>query len=314
MVSFILHQTRSTTAPKNGLFHQQQAILRNSVTATNAFWTIASSAFVWKRKGKEKGKENRKGLGKGKAQAPLRTSLPLLLVSAIHISFFAVAGLFSSRVTTTSASGQALMTGDICGFPDVVENLRGVEPQDLDEEGLLTFNTQVVLGRLTLSRSAAYVRSCYNNYDYRASGGCNVYVQPYLHGFNASSVYNTSCPFVNQETCATSSAVRYDSGAIHSNKDLGINYPESDAMTIRRITSCAPVSAERYATDWIEDLPEAFGDGRTTTRIKFYEMGLLASGDDDGCDATNKDSTTNLTTFCVSEFMKTYVQEPYTIR
>ncbi|KEF51723.1 uncharacterized protein A1O9_12358 [Exophiala aquamarina CBS 119918] len=314
VVSFILHQTRSVAASKDGLFHQQQAILRNSVTATNAFWTIASSASAWTSKGKGKGKENRKGVGEAKPQAPLRTSLPLLLVSAIHISLFTVAGLFSSRVTTTSASGQALMTGDICGFPDEVENLRGVEPENLDEEGLLTFNTQVLLGRLTLSRSAAYVRSCYNNNDNGASGGCNVYVQPYLHGVNASSVNDTSCPFVNEETCATSSAVRYDSGAIHSNEDLGINSPESDAMTIRRITSCAPVSAKRYATDWIEDLPEALGDGRTNTTIKFYEMGQPTSGDNDGCDATFKNSTTNLTTFCVSEFMKTYVQEPYTIR
>ena len=68
------------------------------------------------------------------------------------------------------------MTGEICGFPNKVENLRGVELKDIDEQGLLTFNTQVLLGRLTLLRSAAYVRSCYNINDNRASGGCNVYV------------------------------------------------------------------------------------------------------------------------------------------
>lgn len=276
------------------------------MTATNAFWTIASSAFAWKRKGK--------GLGKGKAKATWRTSLPLLLVSAIHVGLFTVAGLFSSRVTTTSASGQALMTGGICGVPKEVDNLRGVDPNDLEGEDLLTFNTEVLLGRFTLSRSAAYVRSCYNKNDNGASGGCNVYVQPYLHGVNASSVNDTSCPFVNEETCATSSAVRYDSGALHSNRDLGINSPESDAMTVRRITSCAPVNAERYATDWIDDVPEAFGGGLTNTRIKFYEMGQITPGDNDGCEATFKDSRTKNTTFCVSEFMKTYVQEPYTIR
>lgn len=255
-----------------------------------------------------------KGFGKGKAQAPLRSSLPLLLVSAIHIGFFAVAGLFSSRVATTSASGQALATGDMCGFPNEVENLRSVEPENLDEEGLLTFNTQVLLGRLAITRSAAYVRSCYNKNDNGASGGCNAYVQPYLHGVNASSLTNATCPFASKETCATSSAVRYDSGALHSNEDLGVNSPETDAMTVRRITSCAPVNAKRYATNWIDDLPEAFGDGKTNTTVKFYEMGHPTSGENEGCDATFENSMTNLTTFCISEFMKTYIQEAYTIR
>ncbi|KAF2684202.1 hypothetical protein K458DRAFT_303363 [Lentithecium fluviatile CBS 122367] len=77
---------------------------------------------------------------------------------------------------------------------------------------------------------------------------------------------------------------------------------------MRRVTTCAPIVSERYATDWMPDLPENFGN-KTNTTVKFYEFGK----GDVGCRATWWNRTTPLTTFCVSQYMKDYWQQAYTV-
>ncbi|KAF2470852.1 uncharacterized protein BDR25DRAFT_224718, partial [Lindgomyces ingoldianus] len=52
VICFILHQFRSSTVPQDGLFHQQQIILRNAITAPNAFWNFAATAIRWRGQAK----------------------------------------------------------------------------------------------------------------------------------------------------------------------------------------------------------------------------------------------------------------------
>lgn len=79
-------------------------------------------------------------------------------------------------------------------------------------------------------------------------------------------------------------------------------------MSIRRVTSCAPIDSEKYATDWKDDLPEAFG-GKTNTSVKFWEFGK----GDTGCRATGPKNHTTSTTFCISQYQKDYWQDAYTV-
>jgi hypothetical protein len=102
--------------------------------------------------------------------------------------------------------------------------------------------------------------------------------------------------------------VRLDSGLLNSNDDLGMNSLTKHSFSFCRITTCAPVNAEKYVTPRHDNLTEVYG-GKTKTRVEFYEFGR----DDPGCLATRAAESTNLTTFCVSDWMRDYLTGAYTI-
>ncbi|KAF2639640.1 hypothetical protein P280DRAFT_470267 [Massarina eburnea CBS 473.64] len=290
VLCFIIHQSRSTTEARNGLFHQQQAILRNSATAPSALWNLVRSAVAWKGK---------------------KSSLPLIFGTMFHIALFGAAALLASRIASMGA-GQALILSQNCGFPKEIPDVRHTTSSALNPQDLLTFNSEVLMGRMTMMKSMAYVRSCYNDYDKDSqgvSGACSKFVQPQLSGVNASAVINATCPFTG--ACATSAAAQFDSGHLHSNIDLGINTPKEDGITMRRVTTCAPILSNKYATNWTENLPEGIAKLGNTS-VKFYEFGKEFSGRN--CEATAANHTTNRTTFCVSKYMKENINRAYTLR
>ncbi|KAH8731499.1 hypothetical protein GQ44DRAFT_604872 [Phaeosphaeriaceae sp. PMI808] len=115
---------------------------------------------------------------------------------------------------------------------------------------------------------------------------------------------SVACPF-GGNACVTD-AVRFDSGLVDSNKDVGLNSPPKDGLSFRRVTTCAPIKVERYATKWHDNLTEQYGK-QGSTGVKFYEFGK----GDSGCEATSQQETTNLTTFCISQWMKDYLPQAY---
>jgi hypothetical protein len=286
---FVLHQIRSTTSARDGLYHQQQIILRNAISAPNALWSLARSTAVWR----------------SRVAAPLKRSLPLLLIAIMHIACFAAAGLSSSQIASTKA-GQALVYSSTCGYPKKLSTLRTASSRNLTDENLEIFNSQVLLGRFTLMKSTAYVRTCYNG-DTTGAADCSHFVRKNLMGDNSSVEQKAACPF-GGDACLTD-AVRYDSGLVNSNKEIGINAPLKESISFRRVTTCAPIRIDNYATGWTDNLPEAYGGKRTntTTSVKFYEFGL----GDTGCTATLPGNITNSTTFCVSKWMKDYLPGAY---
>ena len=87
-----------------------------------------------------------------------------------------------------------------------------------------------------------------------------------------------------------------------------MNFPEVEDVSIRRVTSCAPIDSEKYATGWRDNLVEAFG-GKTNTSVRFWEFGYGPIG----CRATSPKYQTKNTTFCISQYQKDYWQDPYTV-
>lgn len=285
---FILHQTRSTTSARDGLYHQQQIILRNAITAPNALWSLTRSAVVWK----------------SRVATPLGRSLPLLFITVLHITCFAAAGLLSSQIASTRA-GQALVDSKACGYPKQLATIRTATARKLNSTELDIFNAQVLLGRFTLTQSAAYARSCYNG-DSTETGDCGHFVQRSLVGTQASVDKQAACPF-GSNACMTK-AMRIDSGLLDSNKDIGLNAPPRDSVSFRRVTTCAPIQIDRFATVWKENLTEAYGK-KTNTSVKFYEFG----SSDTGCIAVPPEQTTPSTTFCISRWMKDHLPGAYTV-
>ena len=91
-------QMRSSQVPRDGIYHQQQAILRNSASALRSLVDWAKMTLAWRKQG----------------QRPALRSAGFMIWAVIHVSIFAVAGIFSSKVTRTGS--EVLMRGDICGM------------------------------------------------------------------------------------------------------------------------------------------------------------------------------------------------------
>lgn len=236
---------------------------------------------------------------------PLGRSLPLLFIITLHIACFATAGLFSSQIASTRA-GQALIDSKACGYPKQLSSIRSVaSARKLNSTELEVFNAQVLLGRFTLTQSAAYVRSCYNG-DPTGAADCGHFVRQSLAGKQSSVDFQAPCPF-SGDACVTKAA-RVDSGLLDSNSDIGLNSPPKDGVSFRRVTTCAPIKVDRYATEWKENLTEAYGN-KTKTSVKFYEFG----SSDTGCMAVPPTQTTPSTTFCISRWMKDFLPGAYTV-
>jgi hypothetical protein len=100
IVSFIAHIALSREAAQDGIYHQRQAILRNSSSSSSGLWNLLRISWAWRR--------HRKA-------SPFKRIFPLLLFSFITLSTFAVAGIFSSRVATSSG-GKGLVSSSSCGL------------------------------------------------------------------------------------------------------------------------------------------------------------------------------------------------------
>jgi hypothetical protein len=101
IIRFILHQSRSTSEPRDGLYHQQQASLKNASSQSQTLLKFLTLSWSWR----------------SIADKTARRSLPILLLVAFHLAMFTVAGLFTSRVAYSSS--EALLRGGICGYFNV---------------------------------------------------------------------------------------------------------------------------------------------------------------------------------------------------
>ena len=81
LVQFAIHQFRATAQPRDGLYHQQQAILRNNSTDLSALWQLLRVAIAWRHQ---------------KAAQSFRRSLALITGALAHFILFTAAGTFVS--------------------------------------------------------------------------------------------------------------------------------------------------------------------------------------------------------------------------
>jgi hypothetical protein len=81
-----LHQRRATTKPRDGLHHQQQAILRNDTSDFSSIWQLLNVGFAWRRQ---------------KTIHPLRRSIALAGWALLHFLLFAFAGIFSTLISAS---------------------------------------------------------------------------------------------------------------------------------------------------------------------------------------------------------------------
>lgn len=213
ILCFALHNSSSTSSPRDALYHQQQAILRNSYSANSGLLVFLQLAWAWRKNTK---------------RAFVRV-LPVIATAAFFAVAFTIAGGFSSTIST-GVGNDVLLDGSDCAI---------INNQIFDA------GTQTVLKPDVSRRSnsaANYAQQCYST---NTSGifGCGTFVKPRI----PSSIDNqTACPFA-EGMCQSDQNLRLDTGYIDSHELLGLNAPFDERIIFRTVLQCAPLVTEGYA-------------------------------------------------------------------
>ncbi|KAF2003590.1 hypothetical protein P154DRAFT_486179 [Amniculicola lignicola CBS 123094] len=214
---FSLHYYLSSDKPQDGLYHQRQAILRNSDTAQDGAWRLLMSMLAWRKR----------------ARRPFLRLLPLIVVAFLLSSAFGVASVFSAQVTTDVAN-EVLLKGDRCG------EVNRSKPENLTAvyEYHKPYYVQVA------NKLINYGLRCYNNAsDSRDIDGCSLYKKPQLPLFVDT---NAPCPFDEKICKLKDKNIALDTGRMHSLRDFGINTPPKDQFEVRFRHECAPLVTKGY--------------------------------------------------------------------
>jgi hypothetical protein len=222
IVAFFIHQVRSSSKFEDGLYHQHQAILRNTDSDVGALFALIKLGWGWRKK----------------TNGVFRRSSVLIIIALLHSGLLLAAALFSKEIATASGN-QVLLAGNAldCGFvapPNVVQ-------PSLEDMKLMGKSATLTL-RL-LQNSFDHVRACYRG-KRMSSVGCDFYTRPFLT--STKMAYN--CPFT-EEVCGDSEWIQYDSGFIESDHDLGINAALEDQIRIRKWTSCGVIPEKQFESN-----------------------------------------------------------------
>lgn len=214
---FALHQMLSSDRSEDGLYHQRQAILRNSASGVVGLWNFLQTNWFWRRN----------------ASSPFRRVLPLAAFSILHIAVFGIAGIFSSQVST-AAGNEVLVSSPNCGY---LHSTAHTNSTDILRWFYPYFNKGVV-------QSASYAQQCYRQDAVAQS--CNTFIQPNI----STTSSRAACPFDGMCVGSGDIALELDTGHINSHFNLGLNAPPEDRWTVRKVTTCAPITTAGYSTPY----------------------------------------------------------------
>lgn len=215
---FFLHRFYSTKHPSAAPYHQRQAILRNSSSPESGLVSLLRLCWAWRQPHPKQ----------------LLDSLSPALVAFTVLAGFAIAGVFSSQISSTTGN-EVLLSGANCGIiigtSNTSEYLRIVRP----------YQSRI------LENALSYAQQCYSSSDSNMVD-CNRFVAPRLA---AVSVNDTAaCPFESKMCRTNSSNLRIDSGYIDSNRDLGINAAADKRFAWKTVLHCAPLVTEGYRSNF----------------------------------------------------------------
>ncbi|KAH7140185.1 hypothetical protein B0J13DRAFT_596510 [Dactylonectria estremocensis] len=215
----IIQPDGTTSLPPNdmdGLYHQQQTILRNSDGAIS----IASAYFkLWSAWGV-------------RDRLVLRRTLPLILLALLSFGFFLVAVPFIAAYNLLENMGDdVLIKSPNCGF----WTASIIESEATAYNALKNRSWEAV----------TYVDSCYEGT--AESALCDQFLP--RRQLPVAKWKNVGCPF-DESICLSKGkypAFELKTEVLDSHKDFGINAPKEDRVTFQRITTCAPLAVEDFS-------------------------------------------------------------------
>ena len=229
IIQFIVHQSRATAYDRDGLYHQQQVILRNSSSELGACWNLVRVAFAWRTQ---------------KRVHSYRRSAALVALPLLHFAFFTLAGVFASRLL--DAGDQVLSRSPYCGDYNVTY-ISSLGTSTIPGSPNRLVNDYAVNAQNQLQRSQQYVQFCSDPL---------VPCRELPHSaLKWASTVSTQCPFDSKVCSQTSNqSVVVDSGLISSHRHLGLNAPVKDRIQYRKVTTCTILNDAQYISDW-KDIP-----------------------------------------------------------
>ncbi|KAK0884416.1 hypothetical protein LTR87_001758 [Friedmanniomyces endolithicus] len=255
ILCFAAFRIRAKSASRDGLFYDQQAMLRNSGSDSGALWEIAKMGSHWRKTSRH---------------AVLR-SLVLSLFASLHLAAFVAAGIFSAKIAGTNT--EILLRSDQCGTINFTGTTAGQ-----DSESILTLLREYQFLRVDAVVSSNYIATCFLNTS-STPVNCDSYVrsQP-----SWTLTEKDSCPFADEicygapNTSASWISVTLDSGLIDSTLDLGINARPEDRVQLRKLLTCAPLKTKGYSkvlnpkTDTAEWASSYFGNSTYWPTAFYY--------------------------------------------
>ncbi|KAK0124638.1 hypothetical protein ONS95_009585 [Cadophora gregata] len=246
MLSFFVHQLRTSRKPQYGIHFQQQTTLRNHGSPLATVWQLVKISWAWR----------------SQSVGSFKKSIGLVMLGLVYLMMFGAASLFSSRVAT--ASDEVLVRSPNCGIWILSPDMSSDFDQATD------FN---VHQRVNADLSKSYVRDCLSGY--QSSPECNIFKQraiPYL------SMNNATCPF-SPEMCLGSpnTALSFDSTLLDSNHDFGINSLPKDRVSYRKVATCSPVTTDGYLESGESELK---GRGYNYTAAHYGTNNMMDSSRD----------------------------------
>ncbi|CBY01681.1 hypothetical protein LEMA_P004680.1 [Plenodomus lingam JN3] len=219
------HQLRANGQPSDGLFYQQQAILRTLPPPSSLMAESTKLWWFWRRK-------NDRVLSRSISQ--------FLLATSCTVGFIA-ASISTSFVMNTSDL-EVLVRSPSCGHLNDTMTLEARR----DSTTALS------------SVSTPYAEECYRRQS-TPSARCKAYVHPRI-SFKTERVH---CPF-NETMCVENNdkdlpAVALDSGLLDVGTTYGLNLPKSDHVSYRKRTTCSvlPLAGHTELVD-TDDVPTNF--------------------------------------------------------
>ncbi|GAM88997.1 hypothetical protein ANO11243_070310 [Dothideomycetidae sp. 11243] len=216
ILAFVIHQWRASRSPQNGIFHQRQVIFRNSQSPWEVAWAFFRQGWAWRKV--------KRGMFIQTAGWVFFTTFLAILI--------AVYSILSGKVTSAEGNTR-LMSPNHCGYMRF-----NATPNDVFDFAFHSVNATLA--------AAEYAKRCYSSGSSSAFD-CDNYVQSYLNTTQTMSV----CPFEDycQAGLPQLPALTVDTGLIDSREHLGINTKDSDAITFRKVTSCAPLGLHQFVTN-----------------------------------------------------------------
>jgi len=258
IICFTTFRIRTNAEVRDVLFHDQQVLLRNSGSSTNALWQLARITARWRKTTHEH----------------LTRSLSLVLLAGLHAVVFAACGIFVAKVSGTS--DDVLLRSHQCGTLD------DTQPLPESDTSFNSFLSTFAIENENIRISSNYVASCFRNTS-STPANCESYARKRPRW---DLTEQATCPFTGDmcysapHMTTANLAVHLDSSLINSDLDLGINAPTSERITIRKTLTCAPIKTEGFSrtvrpanasSDWVASVvgnssywPVAFDYGPAT--------------------------------------------------
>lgn len=205
LLTFALHQVRAHGDASEGMFWQQQVLLRTMPTPTAFLADTLKISWAWRSKNRHS----------------LLRSVPILAFAFCFAIASIVGGIFTSYAVDNS-NIEVLVNSPYCGR---INNTK------VDTDGRATKGVMTVHGDSIQS----YATNCYKNISSLPAVCRNTFHQPSIKFTTAP----TSCPW-NETMCTNggSSAIAMDSGVIDMRTQFGLNVAEKDTVKLRRRTTC----------------------------------------------------------------------------